>query len=69
VAKAKAKSALYIAQVRRNEVDLGVVEVGQAVDLSGWTAEQIAWAINKGFYAPDGPLPEDVQTELDIIAG
>lgn len=66
-----AAGTLYRALSRRNEVGIGVVEVGQEVDFSaaGWTAHQIACVVQKLYYAPVDELPADVQEELVKLAG
>ena len=65
----KAEPTMYIARRRRSEAGIGVVEIGDKVDLSPLSPETIAKLVVDGYYAIDGSPSEDVRVAIDNVRG
>lgn len=53
---------VYVAHIRRNEIDGNTYNRGDTTSLEGLTAEQIGYVVGRGYFGVQNPdtLPDDV---------
>lgn len=63
--KKAAATLMFVAQVRRNELDGNTYEVGDETPLEGLSDDEIGHVVGKGYF---GVLTPDLLTESQVTA-
>ena len=63
--KKAAATLMFVAQVRRNELDGNTYEVGDETPLEGLSDDEIGHVVGRGYF---GVLTQDLLTESQVTA-